>query len=138
MDESPVSPTVLGHFFQIDGKQLQQQYKHHLSDYSTWEQKEHAAEWMLFEQNMGRCLSIDETAFANGKLYTIVTNKEAKGRKGSIIAMIKGTQADQLTEVLKKIPKRLRRQVEEVTLDMAASMNSTVQRCFSQCSSCNK
>lgn len=130
MDESPVSPTVLGHFFQVDGKQLQQQYKHHLSDYTTWEQKEHAAEWMLFEQNMGRYLSIDETAFGSGELYTIVTNKEAKGRKGSIIAMIKGTQADQLTEVLKKIPKRLRRQVEEVTLDMAASMNSTVGRCF--------
>jgi len=93
----------LGHFFQIDGKQLQQQYKHHLSDYSTWVQKEHAAEWMLFEQNMGRSLSIDETAFANGELYTIVTNKEAKGRKGSIVAMTKGTQADQLTEVLKRI-----------------------------------
>ncbi|MCF6407516.1 transposase [Chitinophaga filiformis] len=123
MDESPVSPTVLVHFFQVDGKQLQQQYKHHLSDYSTWEQKEHAAEWMLFEQNMGRYLSIDETAFASGELYTIVTNKEAKGRKGSIIAMIKGTQADGLTEVLKRIPKRLRRLVEEVTLDMAASMS---------------
>jgi len=126
LDESPVSPTVLGHFFQIDGKQLQQQYKHHLSDYPTWEQKEHAAEWMLFGKNMGRYLSIDETAFASGELYTIVTNKEAKGRKGSIIAMIKGTQADQLCEVLNKIPKGLRRQVEEVTLDMAASKNSTV------------
>ncbi|WP_343689954.1 transposase [Chitinophaga sp.] len=44
--------------------------------------------------------------------------------------MIRGTQADQLTEILKKIPKRLRRLVEEVTLDMAASMNATVQRCF--------
>ncbi|MVT09503.1 transposase [Chitinophaga tropicalis] len=44
--------------------------------------------------------------------------------------MIKGTQADRVIEVLKRIPKRLRRLVEEVTLDMAASMNSTVQRCF--------
>lgn len=79
---------------------------------------------------MGRSLSIDETAFANGELYTIVSNKEVNGRKGSIVAMIKGTPADQLTEVLKRIPKRLRRMVEEVTLGMAASMNSTVQRCF--------
>lgn len=84
---------------------------------------------MLLEQNMGRSLSIDETAFANEELYTIVTNKEAKGRKGSIVAMIKGTQADQLTEVLKRIPKRLRRMVEEMTLDMAASMNSIKQKC---------
>ena len=103
MDDSPVSPVLLGHFFQIDGKQLQQQYKHHLSDFTSWEQKEHAAEWMLFTENMGSYLSIDETAFSSGELYTIVTNKAAKGRKGSLVAMIKGTQSDQLIDILKNI-----------------------------------
>jgi transposase len=70
----------------------------------------------------------------NGRSFFVsplrLLSKGEIGRKGSIIAMIKGTQADQLAEVLKKIPKRLRIQVEEVTLDMAASMNSTVGRCF--------
>lgn len=98
MDNYPVSPVQLGHFFQVDGKQLQQQYKHHLSDFHQWGQKEHAAEWLLFEQNTGSYLSIDETAFSSGELYTIVTNKEAKGRKGSIVAMIKGTQADRVID----------------------------------------
>ena len=134
MDESPVSPTVLGHFFQIDGKQLQQQYKHHLSDYTSWEQKEHAAEWMLFEQNIGPQLSIDETAFSSGELYTIVTNKSAKGRKGSLVAMMKGTQSDYLIDILKKIPKRLRVKVEEVTVDMAGSLNRVVDKCFPRAS----
>ncbi len=49
---------------------------------------------MLFEHNISPYLSIDETAFSSGELYTIVINKLAKGRKGSIVAMIKGTQAD--------------------------------------------
>jgi len=33
---------------------------------------------------MGAYLSIDETAFTNGELYTIVTNKAAKGKKGAL------------------------------------------------------
>ena len=114
----------------MDGKQLQQQYKDHISDYQDWGQKEHAAEWMVFPQNMGLRLSIDETSLSNGELYTIVTNKAAKGRKGAIVAMIKGTQANQIVEVLDKIPEGLRNKVEEITLDMAANMLSAVRRCF--------
>lgn len=85
---------------------------------------------MLYPDNTGVHLSIDETALSNGELYTIVTNKAAKGRKGALVAMIKGTQADTVIEVLKKIPKRLRDKVREVTLDMAANMNLIVKRCF--------
>lgn len=130
MDNKPISCFHLGEYFQVDGKQLQQQYKDHISNYHQWEQKEHAAEWMLFSENVSSRLSIDETALSNGELYTIVTNKVAKGRKGSIVAMIKGTQTEQITEVLYKIPEGLRRRVEEVTLDMAANMVSAVRRCF--------
>ncbi|RXK86764.1 ISAon1 family transposase [Filimonas effusa] len=130
MDNYPISPVQLGHFFHIDGKQLQQQYKHHLSEFHSWEQKQHATEWMLFEQNLGTYLSIDETAFSSGELYTIVTNKEARGRKGSLVAMIKGTQADRLIEILMRLPEHLRKRVKEVTVDMAASLNLTIKRCF--------
>lgn len=130
MDKYPVSCVHLGEYFQIDGKQLQQQYKEHISDYRSWEQREHASEWMVFPDNTGVKLSIDETALSNGELYTIVTNKAAKGRKKALVAMIKGTQVDQITEVLEKIPERLRNQVEEVTMDMAPSMISAVRRCF--------
>ncbi|CAG5018988.1 hypothetical protein DYBT9275_06121 [Dyadobacter sp. CECT 9275] len=85
---------------------------------------------MLYSENTGVHLSIDETALSNGELYTIVTNKATKGRKGSLVAMIKGTQADTVIQVLKKIPKRCRDKVREVTLDMAANMNLIVKRCF--------
>lgn len=85
---------------------------------------------MLFHENIGPALSIDETAFSSGELYTIVTNKQAKGRKGAIVAMIKGTTSDFLKEILFKIPKRLRRTVTEVTVDMSGSLNSTIKACF--------
>ena len=81
MDNYSISSHQLGHFFGIDGKQLQPQYKDHISDYHSWEQKEHASEWMLFEKNCGASLSIDETALSNGELYTTVTNKAAKAVK---------------------------------------------------------
>lgn len=58
--------------------------KHHLGYFASWKQKEHASEWMLFEQNMGSYLSIDETAISSGELYTIVTNKATRGLKGSL------------------------------------------------------
>ena len=45
---------------------------------------------MLFEENMGTHLGIDETALSNDELYTIVTNKAAKGGKGALVAMVKG------------------------------------------------
>ena len=57
--------------------------------FNSWEQKSHANEWLLFTENMGEYLSIDETAFTNGELYTIVTNKAAKGKKGALVAMVK-------------------------------------------------
>jgi len=85
---------------------------------------------MLYPNNTGVHLSIDETALSNGELYTIVTNKAAKGKKGALVAMVKGTKAEEVIEVLRKIPKRLRDKVREVTLDMAANMNRIVTRCF--------
>lgn len=120
----------MGHYFRIDGKQLQEQYKDHISTFHQWEQKGHAAEWMLFPSNMGEYLSIDETALSGGELYTIVTNKAAKGGKGSIVAMLKGTQAEQIIAVLERIAFRLRNKVKEVTLDMAANMAKAIRRCF--------
>ncbi|WP_410478560.1 ISL3 family transposase [Pedobacter gandavensis] len=130
MDNHPISCYHLGHYFQVDGKQLQEQYKEHISDYNDWDQKDHADQWMLFTKNVSPYLSIDETALSNGELFTIVTNKGAKGRKGAIVAMIKGTVAEDIIGVLKKIPERLRKKVQEVTMDMAANMQLAIKRCF--------
>jgi len=130
LDNYPISSNSLEKFYDINGDHFGQQYKDHLSDYHLWEQKAHADEWILFPGNLGARLSIDETSLSNGELYTILTNKAAKGQKGVLVAMVKGTKAESVIDVLTQIPKRLRDKVEEVTLDMAGSMNLIVKHCF--------
>lgn len=76
-------------------------------------------------------MSIDETSLSNGVLYTIVTNKSGKGKKGTIVAMVAGTKADKLISVLEKIPLKERNQVKEITLDMAGNMGLIARKCFS-------
>ncbi|KAB6118624.1 transposase [Bacteroides xylanisolvens] len=85
----------------MDGKQLQSQYKDHLSDFQNWDQRAHAQEYILYPKNMGYRLCIDETALSKGDLYTILINRDKRGRKGSIIAVIQGTKADDIIAVLK-------------------------------------
>ena len=130
MDNYPISSKSLEKHYAIDGDYFGRQYKEHLSDYLHWEQKDHAKDWMLFPNNLGSRLSLDETSLSNGELYTILTNKAAKGQKGVLVAMVKGTKSESVIEVLTKIPKRLRDKVEEITLDMAGSMNLIAKRCF--------
>jgi len=95
-----------------------------------WEQRSHAEKWVLFPENMGVNLSIDETSLSKGELYTILTNKSAKGQKGTLVAMIKGTKAQNVISILNKISKNKRLKVKEVTLDMANNMNLIIKKCF--------
>jgi transposase len=79
---------------------------------------------------MGTHLSIDEVALSQGELYTIVTNKKSKGKKGSLVAIVAGTKTDQVIEHISKIDYKKRSSVKEITLDMANSMKLISKRCF--------
>jgi len=85
---------------------------------------------MLFPKNLGAYLSLDETAFSNGDLYTILTNKKAKGKKGAIVAMVKGTKAEVVIKTPRKTTIKQRNKVKEVTLDMAGNMGLIVKKSF--------
>lgn len=89
---------------------------------------------MIFPENIGTSLSIDETALSYDELYTIVTNKAAKGQKGALVAIIKGTAAETVIKHLKRISLSLRQKVKEVTLDMAANMELIAESCFPKAS----
>ncbi len=130
MDTYPISCNSLEKFYHINGNQLGKQYKEYLSNFNQWDQKDHAQDWLLFPENIGEYLSLDETALTNGDLYTILTNKAAKGRKGAIVAIIEGTGSEKVIDVLNKIPEQDRYNVKEITLDMANSMNKIVKKCF--------
>ena len=114
----------------MNGKKLQRQYKKHLSNFYTWEQREHANEWLIFPENMGSHLSIDEVNLSMGELYTVVTNKAGKGKKGSIVAIIAGTKSEVVINHLQKIDFKKRNQVTEITLDMANSMKLIAKKSF--------
>jgi transposase len=130
LDTKPVSCKSVGDYFGVNGVLLEEQYRDHLSNFHDWDQLAHANEWILFEHNVGPFLSIDETALSQGELYTVVTNKQAKGRKGALVAMIKGTNSDMVRSILEKIPLRKRNKVQEITLDMAASMEKIARYSF--------
>jgi len=130
LDTYPIHSHSLEKFYYIDGEQLGRQYKEHLSDYREWNQKDHADKWLIFPDNIGTHISIDETSVSNGELYTIITNKAARGRKGCLIAVVEGTASEQVIEVLEGIPQEKLDQVEEVTLDLSDSMRKIIRRCF--------
>lgn len=121
---------TLEDFYHIDGHQFEKQYKEVLSGYKDWDQFEHAESWLLFPENIGISLAIDETSLSNGELYTIVTNRDKHGKSGCLVAVIAGTKAEDVWEVLDKIDEQERNKVEEVTLDLSDSMRKIVRHCF--------
>jgi transposase len=110
--------------------EFEAQYKEHLSGYIEWEQKEHADKWLLFEKNSGEKLSIDELSVTNGELYTVVTNKQAKGGKGSLVAIIAGVKSSEVIATLSRLPQAVRDNVKEVTLDMSNAMDKSIKGAF--------
>jgi transposase len=87
---------------------------------------------LLFPENIGKCLSIDETSLSRGELYTFVTNKTGCCKTGSLVALIKGTLCKDIVSVLEKLPLKSREMVNEVTLDMAKNMESAVKQVFAK------
>ena len=104
--------------------------KKHLSSFSIGEPREHAHKWIIYPQNIGTHLAIDEVALSQGELYTIVTNQKAKGKKGSLVAIVAGTKTEQVIEQVSKIDSKKRQAVIEITLDMANSMKLIAKKCF--------
>jgi len=85
---------------------------------------------LVFEWNLGPRLSIDETSLSHGELYTIVTNKDAKGKRGSLVAIVEGTKSDNIIPFLQKMSRKARNKVEEITLDFAGNMGLIARKCF--------
>ncbi|WP_460974161.1 ISAon1 family transposase, partial [Spirosoma migulaei] len=120
----------IGGFYGVGGRALLRQYRDFQSGFKDWQQRAHAKDWLLYPKNLGTHLSIDETSLSHGELYTILTNKAAKGGSGSIVAIVAGTKAETVIEVLRQLPQRQRNKVVEITLDMAGNMGLIAKKCF--------
>ena len=85
---------------------------------------------MLFPENFGKDMSLDETSLSNGEVYTILTNKSAHGGKGALVAMVRGVASDAVSAVLKMVPVEQRGKVETVTTDLSSAMRLTARSVF--------
>jgi transposase len=91
---------------------------------------DHAEEYLVFEDNPGSGLSLDETCLSNGEVYTVHTNKAGHGRKGSLAAMVRGVASDTVIKVFKRMSRHKRLKVKTVTTGLSSAMMLTVRRSF--------
>jgi transposase len=118
-------------YYGINSQKLQRHYKHKVSGYKQWDQLSHAEDYLIYPENITDRLSIDEVSLSKGELYTFVTNKNVDSKnKKSVVAVINGTEAKVIQEVLEKIPLEKRKMVKEVTLDMARNMALAAENSF--------
>lgn len=130
METSPTTCHTLEEYYHINANTFDKQYKDVLSGYRTWSELDHADEWLVFPENIGPHLAIDETSMSNGELRTIVTNRDKHGKDCCLVAIVKGVKSEDVIKALKHIPEELLDVVEEVTLDLSDSMRKIVRSCF--------
>lgn len=130
METSPVTCRTLEEFYYIDAHTFEKQYKEVLSGYRRWSELAHADEWLVFPENIGENLAIDETSLSNGELYTIVTNRDRHGGESCLVAIVSGTKSEDVIRALEEIPEGRRETVKEVTLDLSDSMRKIVRSSF--------
>lgn len=111
---------------------MQRHYKKKVSGFKDWEQLNHCEDYLLYPENIGEHLSIDELSLSKGEIYTFVTNKLGRAKKKTLVAVIKGTKSQDIIDVLNKIPLENRKTVKEITLDMANNMQLASRMCFAE------
>lgn len=121
---------TLEDYYHINANTFDRQYKDVLSGFRTWTELDHADEWLVFPDNIGPRLAIDETSLSNGELYTVVTNRDRHGRDRCLVAIVRGVRSETVIKALKVIPDELLDTVGEVTLDLSESMKRIVRTCF--------
>nr|WP_166763716.1 transposase [Flavobacterium psychrophilum] len=105
-----------------------------MSGFKDWKQLNHAEDYLIYPENIGENLSIDEVSLSKGELYTFVTNKQGRGKKKTLVASIKGTKSQDIIDVLSLISLEKRKLVKEITLDMANNMQLVSRMCFPESS----
>ena len=84
----------------------------------------------MYPKNISEHVSLDETALSYDELYTVLSNKEGKGKQGSLIAILKGTKSKDIINIISEVPLSQREKVKEVSVDMARNMEKAAKELF--------
>lgn len=122
--------STIASYYKVKPDKLYRSYKKNISNFKTWDQKQHAKDYLIYPQNISPHLAIDEVSLSKGELYTFVTSKAYKTNRRKLVAVVNGTEAKSIIEVLNKISETKRNTVTEVSLDMARNMELAVKTCF--------
>ena len=122
--------TTICHYFQVNADSVRKNYKKNWSNYRTWEKQDHATKQLVYPQNLTEHIAIDELTLSRGELYTYLTSKDRKSRKGVLIGSVQGTKAHNIITAFEQIPLAEREKVKEISLDMAANMHLTASTLF--------
>lgn len=112
---------------QTHPEKLRRAYRENISDYKKFydsHEEMFTEEAFVFKKNIGANMGIDETSLLDGEFYTILYNKEKRGKKGSLAAIIKGTKASIVTGAIDKYagtaPKY---SIQEISMDLSNGMD---------------
>lgn len=75
-------------YYGVNPDVFRKHYKKRLSGFKDWDQLKHCQDYLLFPENTGENLSIDEVSLSKGELYTFVTNKAGRGKKKTIVWLV--------------------------------------------------
>ena len=131
IESNPEDISSIARRNKTEPEKLRRAYRNNLSEFREFH-KTHREffkkEAFVFPENIGPNMGIDETTLRDGEFYTILCNKDRKGKKGSLAAIIKGTKAsrvvgsiDQHASVTQKFS------IKEMSLDLSSGMDWIVR-----------
>ncbi len=120
----------MAYYYKVKPRKARKCYLRQKDGFASWDQSDHAQEYMVYPENISARLAIDESSLSQGELYTFISSRDTKGRKGKLVAMVASTRSEKIAEVLHHISEHQRDQVQEVTMDMASSMRKACEVAF--------
>ena len=107
----------------VNSKYFTGLYRNKFSGYAEWREDGLDCGVYFNSANIGPYMSLDETCLSNGEVWTLLTNKDGHGGRGTLAAAFPGTKSDEIiTTLIGAMGKTLRRKVKEVTCDLSRSM----------------
>ena len=127
IENTPYDIESIAKTYKTESQKLRRAYRDNISEFQEYyriHEEMFTDEAFVFPKNIGPNMGIDETGLINGELYTILYNKDGKGKKGSLAAIIKGTKASVVTKAINKyVPFATLIGIREMTLDLSNSMD---------------